>query len=129
MTDPTTTAAQPPGATDDERYPELLRDLVDAVARSLAGAGIEPGRARAAAETAAELVRELYGGQLVYVPKGHSMHTRRRWQALWEAFTGDNQMELARQYGMSYQQVYRVLKVMQTQHRKRVQPELPGLEG
>jgi len=113
----------------EDRYPELLRDLGNAVADSLTGAGVDPGLARAAAESAAELVRELYGGQLVYVPKGHSMQTRRRWQALWDEFDGSNQMALARKYGMSYQRVYRVLKIMQEQHRKRVQAELPGLEG
>lgn len=113
----------------EDRYPELLRDLGTAVAESLTGAGVDPGLARAAAESAAELVRELYGGQLVYVPKGHSMQTRRRWQALWDEFDGSNQMALARKYGMSYQRVYRVLKIMQEQHRKRVQAELPGLEG
>jgi Mor family transcriptional regulator len=122
------TAADAAIAAED-RYPELLRDLGNAVADSLTGAGVDPGLARAAAESAAELVRELYGGQLVYVPKGHSMQTRRRWQALWDEFDGSNQMALARKYGMSYQRVYRVLKIMQEQHRKRVQAELPGLEG
>lgn len=112
----------------EERYPELLRDMADEIGRRLVEAEVPQERARAIAENVTEHIRELHGGQLVYVPKAQSMQVARRWLAIWDEFNGHNHVALARKYGMGYQSIYRIVAVMRERHRKRLQPALPGME-
>lgn len=108
----------------DQAYPEVMREIADVVARSLVEGGLQHERALALGEAAAEAVRERHGGTLMYLPKGHTMKTRRRWQALWDEFTGDNHAALAVKHGMNVKGVYKVLAVMRAEHRKRTQADL-----
>jgi Mor family transcriptional regulator len=109
---------------NDQAYPEVMREIADVVARSLVESGVQRERALALGEAAAEAVRERHGGTLMYLPKGYTMKTQRRWQALWEDFTGDNHAALAIKHDMNVKGVYRVLAVMRAQHHKRTQQDL-----
>ena len=121
MTGATDTAA-PVAPMDDlagNAYPAMLRELGDTVARQLADVGVDQARAEAIGTTVAEHVRELYGGQLVYIPRGASYETRQRWLTIWQEFTGHNHADLARKHGMNIKQVYRVLAIVGAEMRKR----------
>ena len=110
--------------TDDADYPEVMREIAELVARHLVDVGIDPARASAIGEAAAESVREHHGGTLLYLPKGHTMKTRRRWQAIWDDFTGTNHEALALKHGMNVKGVYKVLGVMRAEQRKRTQADM-----
>ncbi len=137
MTDmePTTTAADrstpPLRPTAGDGYPELLRDMAGIVERQLLQGGLEAQLAAAIAMNVVEEVREQFGGQMIYMPKGELWQRRRVWQAMWEAFTGHNHDELGRKFGMNVVGVYRVLAIMRAEHRKRVQADMfaPPVEG
>jgi Mor family transcriptional regulator len=114
-------AAQSGTGPGGEAYPEVLRVISDAVARQLLAVGIDSARATAIGEAAAEQVRDLLGGQLVYVPKGRTLLARRRYEQIYAEFTGDNHADLARRHGLGIQQLYRVIAIMRREHTARVQ--------
>ncbi|MEW7986500.1 MAG: Mor transcription activator family protein [Candidatus Thiodiazotropha endolucinida] len=59
-------------------------------------------------------LREVFGGQLVYFPKGVQDDVTERDERMFNEFDGKNQKELAKKYGLTLQQVYRRLRVMTT---------------
>lgn len=108
----------------DESYPEILRELAELLDRELRDAGIEAPHAIAVAETVIEQVRERFGGSPIYISKGMTYRQQRRMWAMWDAFRGDNHLQLARQFGMGLSQVYRTLQVVRRLVRTRQQPDL-----
>lgn len=116
----------PVAAEGDAAYPELLRDLAGIVKHELlqCGLDIEAEQAEAVSLNVAETVREHFGGQVIYVPKGAAFKTKQRWEQMWTEFTGHNHADLARRYGMGVHGVYRVLAIMRAEHRRRAQPDL-----
>ena len=105
---------------------EMLRELADIVTQQLLQSVLQadPERAEAIGMSAAEHVREHFGGQVVYVPKDAAFKTKQRWQVMWNEFTGHNHPQLARKFGMGVHGVYRVLAIMRAEHRRRAQPDL-----
>ena len=74
-----------------------------------------------------------HGGTLLYLPKGHTMKTRQRWQAIWDEFNGTNHEALALKHGVNVKAVYKILGVMRLEHKKKTQGDLfqrpAGAEG
>lgn len=118
------TAAVPMRVQEADGYPELLRDMAAIVERKLAEAGLEAARAAAIAMNVIEEVRDHFGGQMLYMPKGQQFDRRRIWQAMWQEFDGRNHAQLADKFGMNVVGVYRVLAIMRAEHRKRVQGDM-----
>lgn len=119
-------AQGPPGAPVylDPDYPALLRDLAEQMAKKLCEIGIDPARATLAAEAIGEHVRETYGGQMLNWPKGAKFNQRTLRERMWTDFTGDNHMQLAARYGLSWQWIYKELKRAKSEFRQRSQPDL-----
>jgi Mor family transcriptional regulator len=92
--------------------PELLQDLADQCAQALTDLlGLEKEKAEQIGREIAERMASHWGGQNIYFPMGLTMHLSQRDQEVYEAFTGDNHGDLARQFGVSVQWVYRILKL------------------
>lgn len=127
------TAAIPMRVQEADGYPELLRDMAVIVECKLTEAGLEAERAAVIAMNVIEEVRDHFGGQMLYMPKGLQWERRRVWQAMWQEFDGRNHAQLADKFGMNVVGVYRVLAIMRAEHRKRVQIDLfaapPPVEG
>jgi len=123
----------PEPLSEDSDYPALLRELAEVVQGELERVDVPAERAAAIAETAAEHVRERFGGQPMYWPKGHTMRAKRRRAAMWADFNGKNHIELAQKYGMCVQQVYKALAQARIEHTGRTQGDLfngmPGLDS
>jgi Mor family transcriptional regulator len=69
-----------------------------------------------------------WGGQLLYFPKGESLHRSERDLKIYGEFNGSNQAELAQKYETSIQHVYRIIEAVRADEIARRQPELK-LEG
>ncbi|MCW5666511.1 MAG: DNA-binding protein [Piscinibacter sp.] len=110
---------------DDPGYPELLADMARVAEKVLRDKGIDEARARSAAVDLAEHLRDYWGGQVLYVPKGGRLETRKRWAEVWDEFRGDNHAELARKHGLGLQQVYKIIEVMKREQFSRTQGKLP----
>ncbi|MGO1073188.1 Mor transcription activator family protein [Lysobacter sp. CA199] len=71
---------------------------------------------------------EHWGGQSLYVPQGVALRVLPIHAEIYRRFTGRNAPELAREYGLSIQWVYQVIKRMR--RRDRTQPDLfDGVDG
>ena len=86
-------------------------------------------------EIATELARDFahrlatdFGGQLFYFPKDMAMTLTTRDRRLWEAFTGSNHNDLARQFGLSIGQVYKILDLVRREELARRQGKLFAVE-
>ena len=105
--------------------PELLVDLVDKTASVLVEkAGLDPDIAQLCAEAVAHRMRQSWGGQQVYFPKGQAVDISERDLQLFQEFDGKNQRDLARKYGMSLQWVYQRIKAVQAAEVARRQANL-----
>lgn len=109
---------------EDPEYPELLADMARVAEQVLRDDGIPEDQAKRTAFALAEHMRGYWGGQIVSVAKGHRLKTRQRWRAVWEKFTGDNHAELAREFDLSLQQVYKIIEIMKRDHVARSQHAL-----
>lgn len=96
--------------------PELLIDLADQTAQALIDIeGMDPAKASQLGRELADRMAGHWGGQNVYFPMGLTMKLSKRDQQIYDAFTGDNQPDLARKFGVSLQWVYRILKIQKQQ--------------
>ncbi len=102
----------------------LLLELAGLVEHQVAMAGLDPERARAIGEAVIDQVRDQFGGQIVYINKGISEATRRRWEEIWRRFDGTNHNALAVEFGLGVQQLYKIIAHMRAVERKRRQGQL-----
>ncbi|MBZ0250876.1 MAG: hypothetical protein K8F93_14575 [Burkholderiales bacterium] len=70
-----------------------------------------------------------FGGGLLYLPKGRVFRSSRMRRQVWDAFTGSNQAELAKQFGFSLPYVYSVLAKERERDRQDRQQPLPGISS
>lgn len=102
-----------PAHQDD--YPEILTDLAEQLAQFLRGRGLDDAVATDAATQAAEFVREHWGGQKIYIPRGQRHELSHRDLEIWKRWNGHNRLELCREYGISENRLYQILQVMREQ--------------
>lgn len=90
-------------------YPEILAELVAAIAPELIKHGLDAVAANEAAMSATERVRNEFGGLLLYIPRGNNFDISERDEKIYGLFDGRNVDELARKFKLSVQHVYRIL--------------------
>jgi Mor family transcriptional regulator len=115
--------------SDEPDYPAILLEMAELVETELVKAEVPAPQAAALAETMAEHMRERYGGQNIYLPKGEVARAKRRRAAMWADFNGSNYREIARKYGMSLQYAYQCIRLARAEHLARTQGDLFGSQG
>jgi len=106
--------------------PEGGRIVYDALSRSLRDVlGMDNDAAEQTAYHALRLVLEECGGEYLYIPKNIRLAAHSRDIEIWRAFTGRNQRELAREYGLTLQYIYRIIAVQRERAVRESQHELP----
>lgn len=105
-------------------YPELLADLADQVALKLSEHGVDPEKAADIGFAAAEHIREHWGGQPLYMPKGVVYDFSRRDLEIFERFNGHNHVELAKEYDRSVMRIYQIVKAVRAELIKKRQGAL-----
>jgi Mor family transcriptional regulator len=95
------------------RGTDLLSEAVDPIARALQESlGVSAELAEAASVEVTMLFAHLWGGQVVYIPKGVSIQASKLHQQIFDDWSGRNHHEVATKHGVSVQYVYRVVKRM-----------------
>jgi Mor family transcriptional regulator len=124
--------AQPPVKRGEFRSkgPELLIDLAEHIADALAEmAPVDQPRAAQIGREIAERMAGVWGGQNIYFPMGMSMRLSQRDRQIYDKFTGANHSELAREYGVSIQWIYKIVKAVHREEIAMRQHDLfPGQE-
>ncbi|MCL2524582.1 MAG: hypothetical protein FWF20_06995 [Betaproteobacteria bacterium] len=103
----------------------LYEALADALALGESLAAREQAAAMIAREQVAAIARRM-GGANVYFPKDlPNLLLSARDQALWSRFTGNNLRPLAREFGISDQRAWQIVKEQRRLERERRQMSLP----
>lgn len=92
------------------KAPELLCEIRDAIANAFLGDGKPQDVAKSDAGLAVDALVSTFGGELIYMPRATLAHIDERHRRIQEEFTGDNHRELARKYKHSIQHIYRIVK-------------------
>lgn len=95
-----------------DHYPEVLKELADHFANLLAAHGIDPDKAEEIGRAAAEFLREHWGGQNVYLPKGKLFKLSERDLMIWEKWNGRNVLELCREFDITRARLYQILAIV-----------------
>ena len=108
----------------DNCYPELLQDLCDQVALKLVQFGVDPEKASEIGFATSEHMREHWGGQPIYLPKGVQYEFSRRDIEVFEKFNGHNHAALAREYNLTVMRIYQIIKAVRAELVKKRQGAL-----
>lgn len=100
---------------------EALLEIARIVQEQLQADGIPTDQARKVALTAADQVRQNYGGTEVYIPKGLALVLSERDRQIWDEFNGDNYHALAKKYDRTERQIRHIISRVRDEHDARVQ--------
>ncbi|SAI74598.1 Uncharacterized conserved protein [Bordetella ansorpii] len=90
--------------------------------------GLDPDQAAEVGDEMIDLLHQHYGGQNLYIPKDRSYGRLDHDAYIWAHFRRGNASEIAAHLDVSYVYVYQRYRAMLAEARRRVQPQLPGLE-
>lgn len=105
---------------------ELLLESLAAIAADVTARILEdvkPEVAKLLADEIATRFSDDWGGETYYIPKGRVFRRSAIYREIWNRFAGSNQVELAREYGMSVIHIYRILA--RERERDRTERQLP----
>lgn len=105
--------------------PELLVDLAEQCAVALReSAGLDRDKADQVGREIADRMAAHWGGQNIYFPMGLSIKLSRRDRQIYDKFNGHNQSDLAREFGVSLQWVYKIIKAVRKEEIARRQVDM-----
>lgn len=108
-----------------DTLPEGARLVHEAVLMSMKEVlGLETDAADQAAYDVLRRVLETCGGEYFYVPKDIRLAAHGRDIEVWREFTGHNQRELARKFGVTVQYIYQIIARQREKEKKERQAEL-----
>lgn len=91
-----------------DHYPETLANLAALLHDRLASR-LPADQAAAVAFDLTEAIRQQFGGELLYIPKGDACARYQRNAQILRQFNGRNHADLARRHGLSVTKIYEVL--------------------
>lgn len=101
---------------------EVLDDLREQAATLFKAEGIDNQLALTIAYKLREHLRGHWGGQSIYFTKSKDLSDRD--QAIFERFNGKNMLELIREYDISEQLFYKIIKRVRAEYISRTQIDL-----
>ena len=96
----------------------MLSDMMYDIESSLVAKGIKKDRATEVAFEVVDKMRRNFGGITIFIPKDRSLDKIIRDSEIFRSFTGRNHEALAMQYGLSMQQIYRIVDAARGDHHK-----------
>lgn len=106
--------------------PEVIADLMDRVTAIAKSKGIDQEDAEATAMALADELAEVWGGQLIYFPKGMAGKLRQRDLEIYGKFRGDNHAQLASEYDLAVMTIYAIIRRVTERLKKDAQGDLFG---
>lgn len=92
---------------------DLLSETIEPVAKVIQESlDVSAELAEATSVEITTLPAHLWGGQVVYIPKGVSIQTSKLYQQIYDDWKGRNHDEVATKHGVCVQLVYKVVKQM-----------------
>jgi Mor family transcriptional regulator len=95
------------------RGSDLLSETIEPIAKVIQQTlGVSEELAEATSVEITTLFAHLWGGQVVYIPKGVCIQASKLHHKIYDDWTGRNHHEVATKHGVSVQHVYAVVKRM-----------------
>ncbi|WP_285907981.1 Mor transcription activator family protein [Pseudodesulfovibrio pelocollis] len=89
---------------------EFLMELAEIIAELAQGTlGIPKDQADKFGQEASAAIADSWGGQILYIPKDKTGKLARRDAEIYTRFRGENASELAAEFDLSVQQIYRII--------------------
>ncbi|MDZ7887723.1 MAG: Mor transcription activator family protein [Pseudomonas sp.] len=105
--------------------PELLLDLTQHISHALGELiSLDTEQAEHVAKEVADRMAAHWGGQNIYFPMGLSIKLSKRDRQIFDKFNGHNQSDLAREFGVSLQWVYKIIKAVRKEEIARRQVDM-----
>jgi Mor family transcriptional regulator len=114
------------GEINLDKYPAVLLEIVETVRELLIAAGADPAKAHDIAFAAAEKVRHRWGGTTPYICKGVDFELDARDRELWRRYNGTNRLALCREFEITEQRFYQIMRRMNEEDIARRQMRLFG---
>lgn len=92
------------------RRHEILVDVADRTFEILKRFGLNDDDAQAAADCVVDDLSDNWGGQCITVPRDMNYRNAKRRQAIVDGFNGFNHSELAKEFGLTTNAVYKILR-------------------
>lgn len=100
--------------TFEDKAPEILMDLAEHIRVELSEKyHLEDSVAKQAGVDIAQRIAQVWGGEVIYIPRAVLFALSERDLNIWREFNGTNHRELARKYNVSMQWVYQIVKRVQ----------------
>ena len=101
-------------STFRSKGPELLIDLADHTSKVVKDlAGLDQDLCDRIGQELTMQMAFNWGGQNIYFPEGHQLKVAELHLRIYNRFNGTNHDELVKEFGISLQHVYRVVKAVQ----------------
>lgn len=99
----------------ERKAPEILSELakhveVKIMSTMAANDELTEDKARQIGVDVARYISEVWGGEVIYIPRNLALMISERDYHIWEEFDGKNHRELARKYNVSMQWVYQIVR-------------------
>lgn len=103
---------------------EMLVDIAEQVEERLVAIGTEHAEAQRLGWEVARRLNAFWGGGVLYICKGLAYEIARRDQEIYRRFNGENHDWLAKEYDLTVQHVYRIVKRVGAAERAKRQARL-----
>lgn len=110
--------------SQSERSAAFLVDMLIHIETMLIEFGIEKVQAGEMAQSTVDQLRQTYGGEQFYFPRGDSLDVTLSHHKIYAKFRGHNHVQLSKEFDVSVTHIYRVVKAMQNAEAARRQPGL-----
>lgn len=103
---------------------ELLTDIADQITLILAEFSVDPEKAEQAGVSVSNHLAEHWGGQLITFPKDHLFKITQRDLEIFNKVNANNMSEVAKEYGLTVNGVYRAIKRIRKRAVAERQPDI-----
>lgn len=110
--------------SQSERSATFLVDMVIHIETMLIEFDIDKSKATKIAQNTVDQLRQAYGGEQFYFPRGWSLDVTLSHHKIYAKFRGHNHVQLSKEFNVSVTHIYRVVKAIQDAEAARRQPEL-----
>jgi len=108
----------------NERSASLLMDMFIHMEKQLVNQGITKAKATEIAEFTCNELRQTFGGEQFYLPKGRELDAMLKHHEIYKEFTGTNHVALSKKYDVSVPHIYRIVKSVHKEELDKRQPQL-----
>ncbi|WP_065204284.1 Mor transcription activator family protein [Shewanella woodyi] len=110
--------------SSSERSATFLVDMIIHLETKLTELGLEPEKAMKVSQDTVDELRQTYGGEQFYFPRGWSLDVTLSHHKIYAKFRGHNHVQLSKEFNVSVTHIYRVVKAIQDAEAARRQPGL-----